>query len=1308
MEFEAEAFMENPSFEEFEKLRKQELLVLGQHLALAVKQSMKKDEVRNVIIKALVDKGKFQPDVLDKILERHSAREGDIVKLQQLEHEFRLKQLEMEFKSREMEMKMQIEKELKLKAMEMGNVSDRVTPLLSTENNFDVTKHIRLVPQFQEREVDGYFQHFEKIAASLKWPKEVWTLLLQSVLIGRAREAFSALPLEQSSDYDLVKDAILKSYELVPEAYRQRFRNIRKLNDQTHVEFAREKERLFDRWLSSKGIDKSFDKLRQLMLIEEFKQCVHTDIKTHLDEHKVDVVHEVAIMADDYALTHKLNYVKSNPTKSNYRSPYYSKSHEEKARSDSSEKRKASDSNSSEKSKERMFKTVPTCAYCKKKGHLISECWFLQKKEKNAKSYPIACTVAEGRNRQLKPLRVEGREMEKSMSQNVMEEFKPFIFEGAMSKVSKETINEDMPINEKGRDLEIGLEDTFLSRLNDGCHFPLNTGYKASNQADVPLLGDKQVKEEPLSRDRLIREQERDPELIELSKRSISLKEVDTVPVCYYKKDGLLMRKWRPPDALVSDEWRIVNQIVVPKLYRRDILSLAHDSLMSGHLGVNKTYNKILNHFYWPKLRQDVAKYCRSCHACQVVGKPNQKIPVAPLKPIPAFSEAFSRVLIDCVGPLPKTKSGNEYLLTIMCASTRFPEDIPLRSINAQRIVKALTKFFTLVGLPKSVQSDQGSNFMSNLFQQVLHQLGIEQYKSSAYHPESQGALERFHQTLKNMIRTYCFENEKDWDEGVHLVLFAARETVQESLGFSPFELVFGHSVRGPLKLLQEKWLCEESEINLLDYVSGFKERLTRACDVARENLKGSQMKMKKWYDKDARNRVFKPGDRVLVLFPIPGHPLQARYYGPYEIKSKINGVNYIVKTPGRRKESQLCHINMLKEYVERDENSKSKSVSSTVTTQLSDHNDDEEDSQSEGQGVDCDFKLKNSDILADLDTKLSHLSRERSEELKNLILEFKHLFSDVSEKTDKICHDVDVGNATPVKQHPYRMNPMKLEHLRNEVKYMLDNDIIEPSYSAWSSPCVLVPKPGNCYRFCTDYRRVNTLSKTDSYPLPRIDDCIDKIGNAKFVSKFDLLKGYWQIPLTDRAREVSAFVTPDGLYEYKVMPFGMKNAPATFQRLINRVIANLEGCGGFVDDVSVHSDTWQQHLQRLRKFFERLSEAKLTVNLAKSEFCHATVTYLGHIVGQGQTRPVHAKVEGIVNFPVPRNKKELMRFLGMVGYYRRYCPNFAIIANSLTSLLKKDSKFVWSESCQDAFVKIKAILTSSPVLAAPDFSNQF
>ena len=161
--------------------------------------------------------------------------------------------------------------------------------------------------------------------------------------------------------------------------------------------------------------------------------------------------------------------------------------------------------------------------------------------------------------------------------------------------------------------------------------------------------------------------------------------------------------------------------------------------------------------------------------------------------------------------PLPKTNSGNEYLLTILCASTRFAEAIPLRNINTKTIVKALVKFLTFVCLPKLVQSDQGSNFMSGIFQQVMHELGIKQYRSSAYHPESQGAHERFQQTLKNMIRSYCFDTEKNWDEGIHLLLFAVRESVQESLGFSPFELVFGYTVREPLKLLKEKFLSQET-----------------------------------------------------------------------------------------------------------------------------------------------------------------------------------------------------------------------------------------------------------------------------------------------------------------------------------------------------------------------------------------------------------------------------------------------------------------------------------------------------------------
>ena len=174
-------------------------------------------------------------------------------------------------------------------------------------------------------------------------------------------------------------------------------------------------------------------------------------------------------------------------------------------------------------------------------------------------------------------------------------------------------------------------------------------------------------------------------------------------------------------------------------------------------------------------------------------------------------------------------------------------------------------------------------------------------------------------------------------------------------------------------------------------------------------------------------------------------------------------------------------------------------------------------------------------------------------------------------------------------------------------------------------------------------------------------------------------------------------------------MPFGMKNSPATFQRLINKVIAGLHGCEAYIDDIIIYSDTWEQHLQIIRKFFERLTEAKLTINLAKSEFGQAQLTYLGHVVGQGKVKPVDAKISAISEFPRPENKKQLMRFLGIAGYYRRFCPNFSTITEPLTRLLNKREKFVWCDKCQKAFQKLKALLNSAPVLlTAPVFNAPF
>ena len=331
--------------------------------------------------------------------------------------------------------------------------------------------------------------------------------------------------------------------------------------------------------------------------------------------------------------------------------------------------------------------------------------------------------------------------------------------------------------------------------------------------------------------------------------------------------------------------------------------------------------------------------------------------------------------------------------------------------------------------------------------------------------------------------------------------------------------------------------------------MSDFRTKLTRACELARANLVSAQKSMKSKYDLNTVIRTFKPGQKILALLPVSGNPLSARYFGPYIIDKKLSDLNYAVVTPDRHKQTQLCHVNMLKPYVDRD---------STVTVHpvnvVTSDPDEVVSSCSENFNLPGTAKLMNSDILQDLDSKLSHLLPSQHQDLEHLLQEFEHLFPDVPTRTDKIYHDVDVGDATPVKQHPYRLNPANQKYLHQEIKYLLENDFIEPSKSNWSSPCILVPTPDGTYRRCTDYRKVNNVTKSDTFPIPRIDDCIDRIGRAEYVTKFDLLKGFWQVPLTDRAKEISAFVTPDGLFQYKVAAFGMKNSPATFQRLINDV----------------------------------------------------------------------------------------------------------------------------------------------------------
>lgn len=434
---------------------------------------------------------------------------------------------------------------------------------------------------------------------------------------------------------------------------------------------------------------------------------------------------------------------------------------------------------------------------------------------------------------------------------------------------------------------------------------------------------------------------------------------------------------------------------------------------------------------------------------------------------------------------------------------------------------------------------------------------------------------------------------------------------------------------------------------------------------------------MKILYDHQAERRQFHPGDKVLELLPVVSSPFQTCFSGPYIVEKCLSECNYLILPPDRRKQVQLCHVNLLKPYYSCNPSGVGSRappdvsgtsvfassvcladvVGATTSLFLDDMKGDMGLEGGEDFRVppDCVFqgRLNNSRQLKQLMSLFTHLSCHQQAEMTDLIHSHLKLFSETPTRTNLIEHDIGVGDAVPILQRFYRASIDKKDKLSLEVEYMLDNGIAEHSSSPWSSPCLLVIKPDGTFRFCTDFRNINAITRPDSYLLPRMEDCVDQIGGAAYVTKLDLLKGYWQVPLTPRAKEICSFIMPGGLYSYNVMPYSYNVGP----------IWMMWWC-------LVTPGTSMCHV--LRAVFDRLLAANLTVNLAKCEFGRATVTYLGRVVGRGEVRPVQAKLEAVIDFPQPQSKKELMRFLGMAGFYRSFCRNFSTVVALLTALLGK------------------------------------
>ena len=350
--------------------------------------------------------------------------------------------------------------------------------------------------------------------------------------------------------------------------------------------------------------------------------------------------------------------------------------------------------------------------------------------------------------------------------------------------------------------------------------------------------------------------------------------------------------------------------------------------------------------------------------------------------------------------------------------------------------------------------------------------------------------------------------------------------------------------------------------------------------------------------------------------------------------------------------------------------------------------------------------------VLWDIVSTITHLSNSEKELLFVLLMEYADVFSFHSDlgRTNLTKHHIDTGDSQPIHQLPRRVSPARRQEVRQLLTEMLKNDIIQPSNSPWSSPIILVRKRDGSTRFCIDYRKVNSVTRKDAYPLPRVDDILDTLGGSKWFSTLDLKSGYWQVEVDSSSREKTAFTTSEGLYEFKVMPFGLCNVPATFQRLMNRVLCDVNWveCLVYIDDTVVIGRTFEQHLSNLGTVLSRLRQAGLKLQPAKCKLCQKEVRFLGHVISENGIATDPEKTAVIATWPVPESKKNIQQFLGLANYYRRFIKDFGTTAKPLQRLLEKNIAFEWTQQCQGAFDHLRKCLMTTPILAFPDHSRHF
>jgi transposase InsO family protein len=881
-----------------------------------------------------------------------------------------------------------------------------------TQPHFKVEAAVRLVPRFNENDVDAFFQAFERVAQLNAWPQDKYAAVLQAHLTGKGLRVFSELPLDQCRDYTSLKAAVLTAYAVVPEVHRKRFRGMTKFHNETYSDFAFRLSSQFKRWLEGEGAYETVDKLRETLLMEQFRSGLEQDLALWLVDQKPATVTKAAQLADQFVALRKASqtsfaaarfarHVPQRATRDDVTTP--SAQADNQASTTATVSSPATDSGQSASVAKPVRLSTPAevairCRYCKKTGHVLANCQKRIAKQRagsTSQGSPpndvnlVATDVSPAAdiNRfalvqpapacKLSMMKVppadsryeahmitvtvvcpDGTEVQAPFLRDTgalqsllsAEYFSNFHFTPTGQFRVVRGVTGDIitvPLCEVvirsvaatgtfylavlpslprgicgiiGNDLceEVAVVTRAQARRaladSDSAGQPrvadiVGTGPASTPRVDTtddspsPGLHISQLFSEhadSLNHDSFIALQRADPQLRALTAQAVDVTDAPSDPY-FFLKANVLMRSAKVTSSALATQ---IHQVVLPSSLRLRVLQMAHEIPIAGHLGVKKTLARISSHFWWPGLGKSVAYFCKTCDVCQRMAK-SYKPPRAELHSLPVVTEPFKHIAIDIVGPLPTChETGNRFILTVIDLCTHYPEAIPLKDHTAQSVAESLLSVFSHFGCPETLLTDNAPEMISETMSILESDFNIRHVHISAYHPQSNGACEKFNACLKSMLTAVCDKDPKAWDKALPLILFAYREVPVSYLGFSPFEMLFGRPVNGPLMLLKKNVLGKanltSAKHDVISYICQLRETLQSVLSTVQTQSEAQKQASKTWYDKSARSREYSIGQKVLMLMPCLDRPLHAKYFGPYTVTQRLGPVDYIVQTPDR------------------------------------------------------------------------------------------------------------------------------------------------------------------------------------------------------------------------------------------------------------------------------------------------------------------------------------------------------------------------------------------------------------------------